>query len=189
MRKSALAQYIELFALGSRSLLTNIGFCIESAVASFSHSALTTSYPLIMRWSHTTLISEFIFHTNNGFKLCIPQHDLCFLLYDSECIDRAAQHTIKAAVPQIQFGCGELVSVNPFALLAAIEYHYCNICCTPQVTGVTNGSSLLVDTTQSIRNCELTYTMARGVTYLQRQKSHHREVNAITVNLLHTELL
>ena len=47
----------------------------------------------------------------------------------------------------------------------------------------------LVDTTQSIGNCELLYTVPQGVTQLQHQTSDHREVTAITVNMLHTELI
>ena len=44
----------------------------------------------------------------------------------------------------------------------------------------------LVDTAQSVRNCELPYMMAWGVTYLLRQMSDHTEVTAIAVNMLHT---
>jgi hypothetical protein len=69
------------------------------------HKLLEPSHnALVIRWSHAILTPKFTLNSNNGFKFCLPQHGLCFLMHGRHCTD-GAEHVIKAAVPQLQLGC------------------------------------------------------------------------------------
>jgi hypothetical protein len=54
-------------------------------------------YHLIMLMSSGGLSSKFTLNSNSGFKFCVPQHGLCFLLHGRHCADRP-ELVIKAAV-------------------------------------------------------------------------------------------
>ena len=143
---------------------------------------------LLIRWSHTMLISKSIFHTNNGFKLRILHHGLCFLLQGSYCTDWA-EHTVKAAVPQLQFWCVRTCVSKPIRTGSCTTNTSIVISVVLAMLLVLQTPALLIDTAKSIRNCELPYTMACGVKHLQHQTSEHKVVTVIAKNMLHTELL
>jgi hypothetical protein len=65
------------------------------ALASTAILLVPSHNSLLIRWSHTIFASKFTLNSNNLLKFCVPQHDLCFLLYSRHCIDRAV-HIIKA---------------------------------------------------------------------------------------------
>jgi hypothetical protein len=52
---------------------------------------------LVIRWSHTILMTKFTLNSNNGLKFCVRQHGQRFLLWGRQCTDREG-HVIKAAV-------------------------------------------------------------------------------------------
>jgi hypothetical protein len=68
-----------------------------SDIASLSKLLVPSLNALVIRRYHAIHMSIFMLGSNTGFKCCIQQHSLCFLLYSRQCTSHA-EHITKAAV-------------------------------------------------------------------------------------------
>jgi hypothetical protein len=85
--------------------------------ASVPKLLVLSSSALASRWFHLT--SQFMLNSSNGFKFCMSQHGLCFLLYGVPCTDRA-KHVIRAAV-RLRLGWVPLVSPKLFEFTITLQ--------------------------------------------------------------------
>lgn len=100
---------------------------------------------LVMRWFHTIIMYKFMLNLNNGFKFCVPEHGLCFLLGRRHYTD-CTEHTIKVTVHELKLGrvCN-LFQLNCMSLQLYCKYKYNQICFDSWVARVWNLVFFLVD--------------------------------------------
>jgi hypothetical protein len=79
---------VQLCIFSGGGLLWTVYRSLPNTICLFK--LLVSSPDALVRWSYTILMSNFTLNTDNGFKFCVPQHDLWFLLYGRHCTDRAA---------------------------------------------------------------------------------------------------